>query len=234
MGFAESKEFEEEKDEQQEGSKNKQQEHTPEFSQNDIKQLQQQTNFQEVEVQTLYSVFTKQAVDGAVDRDRFKESLSMLETAGLKDLKNSPFADRLFDLLDSNGDGVVDLSEFITGLSMVCKGSMEEKLLLSFKAYDQDGNGFIDEAEMTALFKAAWLSGYKTLCVTHPQQDLSLNDFNEYCREMALIFTAKAFSVLDTDNDGKLSFEEFKEFAMQEPKITATLNGFKQEVAISF
>eukprot|EP00009_Paramoeba_aestuarina_P008155 CAMPEP_0201519918 /NCGR_PEP_ID=MMETSP0161_2-20130828/10351_1 /ASSEMBLY_ACC=CAM_ASM_000251 /TAXON_ID=180227 /ORGANISM="Neoparamoeba aestuarina, Strain SoJaBio B1-5/56/2" /LENGTH=156 /DNA_ID=CAMNT_0047918107 /DNA_START=159 /DNA_END=626 /DNA_ORIENTATION=+ len=156
MGFAESKEFEEEKDEQQEGSKNKQQEHTPEFSQNDIKQLQQQTNFQEVEVQTLYSVFTKQAVDGAVDRDRFKESLSMLETAGLKDLKNSPFADRLFDLLDSNGDGVVDLSEFITGLSMVCKGSMEEKLLLSFKAYDQDGNGFIDEAEMTALFKAAW------------------------------------------------------------------------------
>ena len=28
---------------------------------------------------------------------------------------------------------------------MVCKGSVEEKLLLSFKAYDSDGNGYIDE-----------------------------------------------------------------------------------------
>ena len=77
---------------------------------------------------------------------------------------------------------------------------------------------------MTALFKAAWLSGYKTLCVTHPQQDLSLSsllllsflfflfsnfsflfsldDFHDYCREMALLFTAKVkiyflFSCLD-------------------------------------
>jgi len=51
---------------------------------------------------------------------------------------------------------------------------------------------------------------------------------------MAALYTAKAFRVLDTNNDGKLSFEEFKEFALQEPKITATLNGFRQEVSISF
>jgi Ca2+-binding EF-hand superfamily protein len=35
---------------------------------------------------------------------------------------------------------------------------MEEKLLLSFKAYDADGNGFIDEAEMIQLFKVPFLN----------------------------------------------------------------------------
>jgi len=34
--------------------------------------------------------------------------------------------------------------------------------------------------------------------------------------------------------DGQLSLEEFKDFAMAEPKITATLNGYKKEVTITF
>ena len=76
--------------------------------------------------------------------------------AGLKNLDNSPFSDRLFDLLDSNGDDAVDLCEFVSGLSIVCKGTVEEKILLSFKAIDVDGNGYIDEA-----------------CITHSTQPLS-------------------------------------------------------------
>jgi hypothetical protein len=40
--------------------------------------------------------------------------------------------------------------------------------------------------------------------------------------------------MLPATGDGKLSFDEFKEFALAEPKITATLNGFKKEVTITF
>lgn len=35
------------------------------------------------------------------------------------------------------------------------------------------------------------------------------------------------------EEDGKLSYEEFKAFAMSEPKVTATLNGFKKEVPVT-
>jgi hypothetical protein len=35
----------------------------------------------------------------------------------------------MFELLDLNKDGTVDLQEFISGLSFLCKGTPEEKLL---------------------------------------------------------------------------------------------------------
>jgi len=43
-------------------------------------------------------------------------------------VEDSPFIDRLFDLLDTNGDAVLDVQEFISGLALLCKGSPEEKL----------------------------------------------------------------------------------------------------------
>lgn len=65
----------------------------------------------------------------ALDKETFKKGLKKLEACGLKsNIENTPFADRLFHLLDINGDGTVDLSEFVCGLSMLCKGSVEEKL----------------------------------------------------------------------------------------------------------
>jgi Ca2+-binding EF-hand superfamily protein len=233
-----------------------------------------------VEVKALYETFMSLNPEGRVDKETFKKGLIKLESAGLKNLQDTPFSDRLFHLLDCNGDGVVDLREFVSGLSMLCKGSIEEKLectylppphshpysledaspipflypqisfllrflplltlfqnrdeTVSFKAYDLDGNGFISKDELAAMFKSAWISGFKALSTIHGNQDLSMEDLNEFSEEMATLFADNAFETLDTNGDGKLSFEEFKEFALAEPKITATLNGFKKEVSITF
>jgi len=166
------------------------------------------------------------------DRDLFKQCLIKLEAHGFKQPKDTPFGDRLFDLLDVNNDGVVDLSEFICGLSILCKGTPEEKLKLSFKAYDLDGNGFISEEELTSMFKSAWLSGFKALAFNHGGDDIDFEQLDEFSSTMAQNFAHNAFQSLDTDGDGKLSLEEFTNFALAQPKITATLNGFKHEVNI--
>lgn len=63
-----------------------------------------------------------------LDRETFRKGLGMLEKAGLKNLDDSPFVERLFTLLDVNNDGTIDLSEFVSGLSLLCKGTPEEKL----------------------------------------------------------------------------------------------------------
>jgi len=201
-----------------------------------IKNLQEQTNFDKVEVKKLFETFMELSNQGkdSLDKETFKKGLSKLEACGLKNIENTPFADRLFHLLDINGDGTVDLSEFVCGLSMLCKGTVEEKLELSFKAYDLDGNGYISKDELALMFKSAWIAGFRALCASHGNEELSMEDLNEFSEEMATLFADNAFDTLDTNGDGQLSFEEFKEFALAEPKITATLNGFKKEVNITF
>jgi Ca2+-binding EF-hand superfamily protein len=200
-----------------------------------LKNLQEATHFDQVEVSKLYDVFHSLAPNGKVDKDTFKKGLEKLQSFGLKNIEGTPFAERLFHLLDVNGDGAVDLQEFISGLSMLCKGTVEEKLALSFKAYDIDGNGFISKEELALMFKSAWIAGFRALCASHGNEEqLSMEDLNEFSEEMANLFAENAFDTLDTNGDGQLSFEEFKEFALAEPKITATLNGFKKEVNVTF
>eukprot|EP01114_Cavostelium_apophysatum_P002659 TRINITY_DN12356_c0_g1_i1.p1 TRINITY_DN12356_c0_g1~~TRINITY_DN12356_c0_g1_i1.p1 ORF type:complete len:252 (+),score=70.81 TRINITY_DN12356_c0_g1_i1:208-963(+) len=201
-----------------------------------VKKLQDETNFDKVEVGKLFETFQSISNGGKepLDREKFKAGLGKLEACGLKNLDDSPFVDRLFTLLDKNNDGTVDLQEFVSGLSLLCKGTVEEKLELSFKAYDIDGNGFISKDELALMFKSAWIAGFRALCATHGNEELSMNDLNEFSEEMATLFAENAFDTLDTNGDGQLSFEEFKEFALAEPKITATFNGFKKEVNITF
>jgi len=199
-----------------------------------VKKLQEETHFDKVEVKSLYATFNECSTDGKLDRPAFKKAIGKLEEVGLKKMDDTPFPDRMFELLDLNKDGTVDLQEFISGLSFLCKGTPEEKLLLSFKAYDLDGNGFITKDELCLMFKQAWISGFKALCTTHGNEELSMEELNEFAEEMATLFADNAFDTLDTNGDGKLSFDEFKEFALAEPKITATLNGFKKEVTITF
>ncbi|EGC30631.1 hypothetical protein DICPUDRAFT_58183 [Dictyostelium purpureum] len=200
-----------------------------------IKKLQESTNFDKVEAKKLFEVFSELSNGGKVplNRQQFKDGLSKLEQCGLKNLDNTPFGDRLFDLLDTNKDGSVDLQEFISGLSILCKGSVEEKLELSFKAYDLDGNGYITKSELSQMFQQAWISGFKALSY-QTNEEVNKDDLNNFSEEMAQIFADGAFSSLDVNGDGKLSFNEFKQFAMSHPKITATLNGSKKDVPITF
>ena len=81
-----------------------------------------------VELKNFVQVFKKVAPSGIVNRDQFKEALIELEQQGLRPIANTPYADRLYTLLDANEDGVVDLREFILGFSLLCNGSAEEKI----------------------------------------------------------------------------------------------------------
>jgi len=206
---------------------------SPNQNSEEVDSFAKSTHFSNVECGNLYKVFKETSQPShKVNRELFNKCLAGLEPYGFKPPKDPLFSTKLFDLLDTNGDGVVDLSEFVVGLSILCKGTAEEKLKLSFKSYDINNDGFISKEEMTILFKSAWLAGFKTLSLQHGGEDLVPEQLEEFSTTMAKNFATSAFEALDADGDGKLTIDEFTKFALASPKITATLNGYKCEVNI--
>eukprot|EP01100_Stratorugosa_tubuloviscum_P011367 TRINITY_DN506_c1_g1_i2.p1 TRINITY_DN506_c1_g1~~TRINITY_DN506_c1_g1_i2.p1 ORF type:complete len:226 (-),score=111.43 TRINITY_DN506_c1_g1_i2:144-821(-) len=202
-----------------------------EVQQEDVARFANETNIENVEASKLYDAFRKIAANGRVDRFGFLQGLGYLEEAGLKNIKDTPFGERLFQMLDVNGDGSLDLQEFVGGLSLLCKGSMEEKLAISFKIYDLDGNGYITHSELVQMFKSVWISGLRALAVTSGFSS-EIEGIEGVSDQIAEMFAKDAFEKIDTDGDGKLSEEEFKLFALSDPTITASLNGFSKELKI--
>lgn len=76
----------------------------------------------------------------------------------------------------------------------------------------------------------------------HGNDSFTHEELGEYSRDSAETMARLAFQQLDTNQDGVLSYDEFQrsaplilaEFALAQPKITATLNGFRQEVKVAF
>lgn len=115
---------------------------------------------------------------------------------------------RLFSVFDRDNNGVVDFAELIAGLSILCGGSRDDKILHAFRMIDTDGDGLISIDEMTAyltgVFKLVFESSQAREVATSPE-------------ELAKATALQCFEEADTDNDGYLSFEEYREWYNSAP-----------------
>jgi len=98
-----------------------------------------------------------------------------------------------FSAFDHNKDGKINFREFVTGLSVVQKGTMEERLRFLFDAYDTDGSGTLTPDEVFNIFKASLSSKGEAVST-------------EEIRAMV----AECYRQIDTDGDGEINYEEFK------------------------
>ena len=106
--------------------------------------------------------------------------------------------DRLFDMVDTNGNGVIDYSEFISSAANVNQLLSDKQLKAAFKAFDLDGNGDISFAEFVETFATG-------LCMS---VDELKSLFYEY----------------DADHNGTFDFEEFKDFMKSVFKVLIKKN----------
>eukprot|EP00158_Paraphelidium_tribonemae_P000423 Partr_v1_DN22258_c0_g1_i2_m59385 putative Kv channel interacting protein len=144
-----------------------------------------------------------------ITKDQFKEILTnhvQFWAAG------NMFLERLFDAFDVDGSHSIDLNEFIKGFDVFIKGTPDEKLALTFKFYDLDGDGNVTQKEVAKVLTELYSAFYK--------EDRS---------EEILSMTRRWFEDLDVNGDGTLSFEEFKLSALKEPMVVNFLEQFVQE-----
>ena len=113
------------------------------------------------EVQTLHDRFEDMDTfgQGQITRTEFWQEL---------DIVGSSFTEKLFEMIDSDGSGRIDFSEFVCILCTYCIFNKEDILRFAFDCYDLDGSGRIDKEEVNALITMVRLRLYLT-----PEIDLS-------------------------------------------------------------
>jgi len=155
----------------------------------DLKELTENTHFDEKEIKKWYKEYAKDWPDGQINKEQF---INLYGTVYKTDNART-FAKQVFRTFDINNDGTIDFREFICSLSVTTRGSIAEKLEWAFNIYDIDGNGYISQSEMISIIKAV-------------KRMVGVME-NNYSKSNVNIL--KVFDQMDENKDGELSLEEF-------------------------
>ena len=96
--------------------------------------------------------------------------------------------------LDKNLNGKIDYTEFLTAATNKELLLVEKNLRLAFNMFDEDHNGYISRSELRAVFETA------------EKKDETL--------------WSEIFKEVDTDGDGQITFDEFRDSMNQIAKTT--------------
>ncbi|EMP35285.1 Cyclin-dependent kinase 6 [Chelonia mydas] len=119
----------------------------------------QALDFNKIEVECLIKLFHTLVVEPSdrhgiigLDRNTFRNILHV--TFGMTD---DMIMDRVFRAFDTDNDSCVSVIEWVEGLSIFLRGTLEEKMKYCFEVYDLNGDGYISREEMFHMLKNSLL-----------------------------------------------------------------------------
>ncbi|XP_067134097.1 frequenin-2-like isoform X1 [Centruroides vittatus] len=158
------------------------------------------------EIKQWYKGFRKDCPDGLLTEQGFLRIYKLFFPQG----DPSKFTSLVFKVFDENQDGAIEFEEFIRALSVTSRGNVDEKLHWAFKLYDLDNDGYITREEMYNIVDAI----YQMLGNQSAEQD-------DDCPQERV---DKIFEQLDSNQDNKISLEEFIEGSKLDSKIVQALS----------
>jgi len=117
-----------------------------------------------------------------IDRTRFRDLLT-----DDFEIDDSLLMDRVFRCLDLDSDNYINHDEFMRGMSILLKGSIEEKMKFCFRVYDLNGDNYISKEEMYQMLKNTLIR--------------AVEDDEDGVKELVEIILKK----MDVDHDGRVS-----------------------------
>jgi len=174
----------------------------------DLDLLHKNTHFEQRELKQMWKQFRKETPQGVINKTEFKDVMKQMGVvdAFLQEL--------IFNVFDDNKDGSINFQEFVCALSVMTRGSPDEKLEFAFSMYDLDGNGFISKDEMARIMD----SFYKLVG--------PLVTFSGKKYESPQQLVDEFFDQMDFNKDGQISMEEYKNGALKNPDIIQGLKLF--------
>ncbi|KFW86326.1 Kv channel-interacting protein 4, partial [Manacus vitellinus] len=126
--------------------------------------------------------------------ETFKEIYSQFFPQG----DSTTYAHFLFNAFDTDHNGSVSFEDFVMGLSILLRGTVQEKLNWAFNLYDINKDGYITKEEMLDIMKAIYdMMGkctYPVLKEDAPRQHVET-----------------FFQKMDKNKDGVVTIDEFIE-----------------------
>uniref|UniRef100_A0A674BNY8 Potassium voltage-gated channel interacting protein 2 n=1 Tax=Salmo trutta TaxID=8032 RepID=A0A674BNY8_SALTR len=134
-----------------------------------LDKLQEQTKFNKKELQVLYRGFKNECPSGVVNEETFKTIYSTFFPQG----DSGAYAHFLFEAFDTNKNGSVSFEDFVFGLSIILRGTINDRLNWAFNLYDLNKDGCITKEEMMDIMKSIYDmmgSTHTPVCRTrHPE-----------------------------------------------------------------
>jgi len=175
-----------------------------------LQRLNDKARLQRMSPEQLYRAFASEAKDGVLDKSGFDRVVRQLvpgESLTKEDKGYLSFAlSNVFYAFDRDQNGVVDFNEFASGFSILAGGSKSDKLSLAFHLFDLDSDGYISRRELWEYLRA-----FLTVLVAlnGGMQDVDPKELVVLIDRNALELTGTVFEQADTDEDDRISYEEF-------------------------
>ena len=175
----------------------------PVVRQEDIAALAKSSGLQESQVKQYSEAFLRDHPDGKMKPKDFHD---MIEKA-LPKLDTSNMEKHVYRIYDTNNDGYINFTEFMIIFFIMSDRSSEEVLTKIFRVFDVNSDGTITKKEMTKLIRDM----YSLLKEEDPS--LAAKD----------LVAKSAFAEMDSDQDGKVTLEEFISACLGQEKLSKML-----------
>eukprot|EP00948_MAST-09A_sp_MAST-9A-sp1_P003581 g3581.t1 len=164
--------------------------------------------------------------DGFLTKEAYDNVFaSILRRAGKeRTLVVNDIFERIFRLFDTDGNGVVDMTELASGCSILCGGDALDRATAAFALFDTDHDGFISFEEMYTYLGSI----FRLLYELYPNMETRMQGIGS--DELAYETARVAFKESDLNDDGRLSFVEFQRW-YSEPESSAALVKLSESVA---
>ncbi|XP_059615647.1 Kv channel-interacting protein 4-like isoform X2 [Phlebotomus argentipes] len=185
----------------------------PRYRPESISALCQITRFNEAEIKRIYRGFKAECPSGVVREDTFKLIYSQFfMQSGLAN--SGPYAHYVFNTLDQDNSGIINFEDFIQTLSILSRGSLEEKLTWTFALYDINGDGYVTKEEMTDIVTAIY-----DMVELAPSETRAIE-------ERIKTKVDALFQKMDTNRDGVVTLDEFIDCCRNDEVISNSMTIF--------
>ncbi|XP_067635821.1 uncharacterized protein [Eurosta solidaginis] len=172
--------------------------------------LSRTTRFTEDEIKRIYRGFKAECPTGVVKEDTFKVIYSHFFPQGANP---TLYAHYVFNTLDTDNSGIISFEDFVQGLSILSRGSVDEKLRWTFSLYDINGDGHITREEMTEIVTAIY--------------ELVGRRHDDCPEEVKVKYKVEQlFQKMDKNQDGVVTLDEFLETCQNDEAISRSMSVF--------